>query len=174
MKITGYKLREALKIWQLRRETASRSFPGTLKVFPGESKDAPESVIQQFLKAEAAIVSLEVAQARYNLQVKVSLPMSDGFNRQLPLSYAIKGIGPITRAEKMWRTATGTVPDRYGYSRDDERDPTKEHAKHVVSAADATRLATEQAKIAGKYREAIATGNAVEIDIEDLDPGLFE
>lgn len=173
MKVTGYMLREALKQHQLRRDTAARAYAGSLKKFPDEDKQTPQEVVSQFLEAETAIVKLEVAQMRYNLAVLVDVP---GFGR-VPLAHAIKAIGPEARAEKMWKTATGSVPERYAsYRTDDERDPDKVQAKPTITPAEATKLAVKMSKRAGAFRAAIATGNAVEVEVtlEDLDPALFE
>lgn len=76
MKITGYAIREAIKQQELRRDTASRTFADTLKVFPGEEKDSPETVVAAFLTAEKAIARLQTAQARYNILVTPGRPWS--------------------------------------------------------------------------------------------------
>lgn len=129
---------------------------------------APEKVMQQFLDAEAAIAKLQVAQTRYNLMVTVSLE-----SETITLCEAVKRIGGLGRAEKMWRTATGAKPDRYGYN-DDVRDPNQVRATETISVNDAAAKASAQAKIAGRLRAAIATANAREVEIESLDASLFE
>jgi hypothetical protein len=170
MKTTGYALREAIKQFELRRDTAARSFDGSLRKFPDEDKEAPQKIVEQFLKAEGAIVSLQVAQARYNLAVGV-----EANGEKMSLEEAVKRIGGYARAEKMWRTAAGPKPDRYNtYRNDDERDPTKLVSRITVTPSEAVKLASAAAKRAGALRAAIATGNAREVEIENLDPALFE
>lgn len=169
MKVTGYQLREARKQWELRRDTSARAFNGALKKFEDETKDTPREIVEQFLTAERAIASLEVAQMQYNLAVHVDV---DG--KKITLAEAVKLIGGEARAEKMWRTASGPVPERYGYQNSDERDPTKLIAKSTITAKEATSLASSSAKRAGAYRAAIAVGNAREVEIEGLDTSLLD
>lgn len=169
MKTTGWLLREAIKQNELRRDTAARSFNGTLKKFDDETKQDPEQVVTDFLKFEAAIASLQVAQAQYNLKVRVPFG-----GRTITLCEAVKLIGGFGRAEKMYRSATGDKPDRYSMRDDNVRDPNQERAKETLSPSKAASLASVQAKIAGRLRAAIATGNGTEVDIDNLDPALFE
>lgn len=170
MKTTGYALREALKQHELLRDTASRAFDGSLKKFDDEEKETSQSVVEQFLIAERAIAKLQVAQMRFNLAVQV-----DVLGEKMSLGEAIKRVGGEGRAEKMWRSATGPKNDRYSYgSNADERDPSKIVAKPTITAGEATKLASAAAKRAGAFRAAIATGNAREVEIEDLDSTLFE
>ncbi len=169
MKTTGYALREAIKQFELRRDTAARAFNGTLKAFPDDKKDKPTEVVAQFLTAEKAISRLQVAQMRYNLVVTVEVQ-----GEKMTLAEAIKRIGGDARAEKMWRSAAGPAPERYGYNNDDVRDPNQVRATATITAGEATKLASGAAKRAGAFRAAIAVGNAREIELEDLDPALFE
>lgn len=172
MKTTGYALREAIKQHELRRDTAARAFNGSLKAFEDEkgSKETPNQVVDAFLKAERAIAKLQTAQARYNL-----LTIVEANGEKMTLSEAIKTVGGIARAEKMWRTATGPKPDRYSsYHNEDERDPNKVIAKPTVTPSQAVSQATLMGKRAGGLRAAIATANAREVEIEDLDGALFE
>ena len=171
MKITGYMLRESIKQHELRRDTAARAFPGTLNKFPNEEKETPHQAVKTFLEAEDAIVRLQVAQSLYNLAVKV-----EANGEKMTLEEAIKRIGGYARAEKMWRSAAGPKNDRYSsYGNNDrERDHTKVFAKETVTSTEAVKFATAAAKKAGALRAAIATGNASSVEMEDLDPTLFE
>jgi len=171
MKTTGWALREALKQQELRRDTAARAFLGTLKKFPDEQKQTPESVVEQLLAAEEAVAQIQVAQARYNLAVTVQF-----MDSTITLCEAVKRIGGIGRAEKMWRQATGSKPDRYhSYGNaDDVRDPTQVRAVVTITPQDAATRASAVAKLAGRLRAAIATANSKEVDIENLSAALFE
>jgi hypothetical protein len=168
MKITGYQLREAIKQQSLKRDTIAASFTGTLKKFPEETKDAPKDVMQEFLLAELAVTQLQMAQMRYNLVVQVEV-----LGESMTLGEAIKRVGGSARAEKMWRTAANPKRDHY-YGGDEERDPTKVRPVAALTAKELLRLAQGAAKQAGAFRAAIATGNAVVIDIEGLTSALFE
>jgi hypothetical protein len=168
MKITGYGLREAIKLHKLRSDEAASSFDSTLKAFEDEEKESPQSVVERYLAAEAAVSRLQTAQAEYNIIVKVTV---DGAT--ITLSEAIKRAGGLGRAEKMWRSAASPKKDRYS-TFEDTRDPTREHAKCTITATEAAALASKVAKTAGRFRAVIATANTVEVDIIDLDPVLFE
>jgi hypothetical protein len=168
VKVTGYKIREAIKQWELRKDAASRVFDDSLKIYPGETKEHPVDAVKQYLAAEYAIAKLQEAQAMYNLQVKVPF---DG--ELITLGFAVKALGGLARAEKMWRSATGSKKERYGYSAD-ERDPNKIYAQTQVSASDALKNATSAAKRASAMRAAIAQGNAEEHEIKTLTEDLFE
>ncbi len=169
MKTTGYALREAIKQHELRRDAAARNFNDTLRVFQGETKEAPDAVVAEIQRAEVAIAKLQTAQGRYNLSVLVTF---DG--GQITLSEAIKLVGGIARIEKMWRSASGPKEDRYGYREELVRDPNQIRATPGITPKDAVKRASEAGKRAGALRQAIATGNAVSIEIESLDPALFE
>jgi hypothetical protein len=74
----------------------------------------------------------------------------------------------------MWRSAAAPNQERYGYSNDDVRDPNQVRAVATITPNEAAKLASQSAKRAGAYRAVIAVGNAREVEIEDLDPALFE
>lgn len=169
MKTTGWALREAIKQNELRKDTAARAFGTTLMTFVGEGKPSPQTVMAQFLKAEETIAKLQVAQARYNLMVTVNLE-----GETITLCEAVKRIGGLGRAEKMWRTATGSKPDRYSYRDENVRNPNEVRAQPTISVNEAAEKASAQAKVAGRLRAAIATANAREVEIENLDASLFE
>lgn len=168
MKVTGYLFREAIKQHELRRDTAARSFKGSLKSFPDEKKEPPEAIVDAFLLAERKIARLQTAQARYNLTVTV-----DVLGEKLTLSEVIKSLGGLARAEKMWREAAGPKEERYGYS-EHERDPSKVLATVMIDQTKVLQLASAAAKRAGAFRAAMSIANTREIDIENLDPALFE
>ena len=170
MKVTGYMLREALKAQELRRDTAANAFPGSLKKFENETKEAPTVIVQDFLDAEDAIAKLQIVQARYNLHVQVTVG-----GTRMPLAEAVKRLGGVSRAEKMWRTATGSAPDRYAsFHNVDERNKDVMVARSTITPADAVKFAQTASKNTGFFRAAIAVGNAVEFEAEGLDPKLFD
>lgn len=172
MKVTGYMLREAIKQHELRRDTASRAFDGSLKKFPDEEKEPPHKIIETFTHAEHAIAALQEAQMRYNLMVEVEFDMPDRPKTRMTLAKAIKLVGGAGRVEKMWRSATSPKKDRY--RDDDEIDPTFIRAVPTITPSEAVKQATLAGKGAGALRAAIATANAVPIEIESLSPALFE
>ena len=170
MKTTGYGLREAIKQWDLRKEAAEGAFSPSLKAFPGETKD-PRGVIQAFDAAELAVARLQTAQMRYNLAVIVEVQ-----GEKLTLAEAIKRVGSAGRIEKMW---TGSIGDgkRNPYSDpEDTRDSTSTiiRSERTITSQEAVKLTAVAGKRASALRAAISVANGREVEIEDLDPALFE
>lgn len=160
MNVNGYQLREAIKQWELKRDAHARQFDGSLKSFPGEQKDTPAQIITNTLKCDNAIALLQAAQAYYNNQVRVVFS-----GETITLTQAVKMLGGYARAEKMWRKVATPATDRYGYSNDSERDPTKIYAVPTISPEVAVEKAAEMAKLTGELRQHIATGNAKDVEI---------
>jgi hypothetical protein len=168
MKVNGYMLREAIKMHELRRDTAAAAFLGSLKKFENETKSPPGEIVAAFLAAEDTIAKLQMVQARYNLHVAITVR-----GARITLAEAVKRLGGMSRVEKMWRSATGAKIDRYAFNAD-ERNPGMLVAKPTIATTEAMKLAEAAAKATGEYRAAIATGNAHEFEAETLDPKLFD
>jgi len=166
--ITGYLLREAIRRWELRRDTASNQFEDSLTKFPGETKPDPNGLSAQFAHAEDVIAKLQTAQNRYNLAIEVEV-----LNGTMTLAEAVKRLGGAGRLEKMWRTAAGgsNKKDRYGYQ-SDTRQAGEIRAEKTVSVQVAMDNANRAAVFAGAIRAAIATGNGTQMPAEKigLDP----
>lgn len=171
MKITGYAIREALRRWQLRRDTAESQFTGTLLKFEDETKSSPEEIIRLTLEAETAIARLQILQTRYNLAVTISV---EGIGSHVTLLECIKRFGGLGRVEKLWRQASTEKADRYGYVDRSVRDKDQIVAQRAISYEVASKHTIESGRSLGKLREAVAVGNAREIEFEDLDATLFE
>ena len=168
MKISGYTLREAIKEQTLRSSSAASGFDQTLRAYPSEKgkKDLPQTVVDRFVEAEIAVARLQTVQSQYNLQVQVNYEGSS-----ITLTQAIKMIGGLARAEKMWRSVASPKKDRYYSDPDRDRDPTREHTEPQITQSEATKLSSQLARKAGRLRAAIATANATELD---FDPALLE
>lgn len=168
MKVTGFQIREAMRRWELRRETAANQFTDSLLAFRDEQKATPDEVMKGFVDAEAAVAKLQTAQAKLNLVVTVDVQ-----GTKMPLIEAIKRLGGAGRAEKMWRQAAGgTKKDRYGYRDENVRREGEERAASTISQKEAISRATKAGSFASAVRNAIAKGNTVEVEIENLDPAL--
>ena len=164
--VTGYKLRESLKYWGLRRDAASQAFSGSLHKFKGEEKKRPEEIARDLIQAEHKVFRLQVAQMQYNLQVSVTL-----FGCQISLAEAIKRIALAGKVVKMWTTAG--APPRHSYlSVSLVRDATQERAQPVLTPEELLELSTKASQDCEALRTAIAVGNAQEVTL-DLDPGLL-
>lgn len=172
--VTGYKLREALRKWQLKRETAAVQFPGTLLVFPGEEKPTPEAIAIAVVEAETRIAAIQTAQTIYNTRVLV------GFEgRTITLLEAIKLVGALGRVEKLWRVAATGKKDKYAHYRSDDPGRLKEGeilAKRALTHEQAAAHVEAIAARLGVLRETIAVANANRMTLlaEDLDPSLLE
>lgn len=178
--VTGYQLREALKRWVMRRDTASKQFNETLWQFEEDKNPndfTPAQVAAEFRSADEAVASIEAAQQAYNLKVKLTIPLSGNTALQMTLSYAVKRVGGAGRLDKMWRSAaTDSGRDRYS-SRDMTRQDGERRAKKMISPTAAMANADEAARFAGALRAGIATANGTEVPLAELgvqfDPALL-
>lgn len=172
MKITGYKLRHAIREAEHVKNLAASQWDDSLHAFPEEraTKASPTSLMAKYVDAENRLARLQLAQTRYNVAVQV-----DVLGQPMTLCEAVKRVGGAGRAEKMWRTAAGgEKKDRYGYNRDLTRSTTEVRAERTVSVEASLVEAKKAARYAAALREAIEVGNTTEVEIEDLEPSLFE
>lgn len=171
MKINGYKLREALKLWALRKSAADSEFADSLHKFPSEEKESPISIAGRIQHADTSIAHLQVAQMRYNLAVSVRV----GNGSAMSLAEAIKLSGVCERNEKLWKGTTVSPSRRRSYDVPSlERDTTLERAVATITAKEILAETTLASRATGQLRAALASGNATEVDIEGLDSSLFE
>jgi len=167
MKISGYKLREALRNKRTLRDVLATRFNETLFQF-GEGT-LPQEVACNFCDADQAVAMLEEAQQFYNQQVTFVIN-----SKRMTLTRAIKLVGGAGRLEKMWRSAaTDTGRDRYSH-RELTRKPDEVHAHRTVTVDESIKFAQQAARQASLLRSTIAEANAREIEIENLSPDLFE
>lgn len=163
MKVTGFLLREAIRRWELRRDTAANQFEDSLKRFPDDDKPTPEAVVAAFSTAETNIASLQAAQARYNLRINL-----DVLGAEMTLCEAVKRLGGAGRLDKMWRTAAGGKKDRYGYRDDNPRKTDEIRATPTVTVKAAMEYANKASAWAGALRAAIAKGNGTEVSAGEI------
>lgn len=171
MKVTGYKLREAMKRWQLRRDSAVSQFQASLIGFPGEERPKPLDLGAAGLAAEGAIAGLQAAQARYNAAITVTC---DG--APFSLLEAVKLYGGMQRIEKMWRAASTIKREKYYRLSDPEKSRKVDEvtAQRTISYEDAAKQAMIAGARVASLREAISVGNAREVDLPGLEAALFE
>lgn len=173
MKVTGYKLREALRRWQRQRDAYSGQFSDSLMAFEGENKPLPDYLAAKIMQCEQAMADLQSAQAAYNLRVRVNV---EGVGTGLSLLDCVKQVGGYERLVTMWTNAAKTKKERFLSLREDSanlRDATKLVAKRTISFEDAARHAAIADKSRVAFVEALAVGNATELEL-DLHPSLFE
>jgi hypothetical protein len=116
MKVTGYTLKEQIKIRMLELDSLYARFEDQLHAFPGEKKH-PADYAESIMEIEAETVLLQVGQKYYNLHNLVQLP---GMNEVVPLEHVIKMVGPVARVAKRWRNASKPEKDRF-YRRESVR-----------------------------------------------------
>lgn len=180
MQVTGYALREALRKWQLKRETAATQFADSLFEFPTArgKKPKPDDIVAKVVQAERAIAALQTAQAVYNSKVWVHWGDTAGnaSAENIQLTRAIKLIGAFGRVEKLWRVAATGKKDKYAHYRSDDPGRLKEGellAERTISPEDAADRVESFASKLGVLRQAVAIGNATPTEI-DLDGSLLE
>jgi hypothetical protein len=171
MVVTGYALRNAIRRWQLRRDTAAAQFSGSLTKFEGEDKQTPDAVATEFLNAEKAIARLQAAQNEYNGRVKIVVPGMDN----MTICTAVKLVGGAARLEKMWRAVVAPIRERWETSNVSlgTRNKTEERAAWTMSTKDMADRTAKAAALTGALRSGIAEGNSIKIDIEGLDGTLL-
>ena len=169
MKINGYKLRESMKRFELQRDAAEVRFPHSLYAFEGDKKDSADSIMESLVKAEEGIANLQTVQSAYNLQVRVRVQ-----GTEMTLCNAIKLMGGATRAENLWKVASGTKKVRGSYEMPMPmtRDANQTLAYATVTPQVLLTRVTKASAYAAALRSAIAQGNATEMDME-LDPTLL-
>jgi hypothetical protein len=162
-KLTGYQLQEAIRRWELKKNTASKLFEDSLWAFEGDDKASPAELGETFLKAEEAVSELQTLQARYNLSVLV-----DVRGAKMTLCEAVKRVGGAGRHEKLWRTATtNTGHTRFGYGENPmSRKADEIHARRTIGVQDAMDRADDAARYAAALKAAIAQGNGQEREME--------
>lgn len=172
MQINGYVLREAIKRWELRRNTAEKLFGQSLWRFDGDEKADVMTTAKQYEDADLNVAVLQTAQVRLNEKVDASVKVK-GKIVAMTLGEAVKRVGGAGRIEKMWRNVTTDKQDRYDRGEERSRDKDQIQAKRTVSQSVALEKATEAATYAGALRASIAEANSRNIEL-DVDPKLFE
>lgn len=172
MRVTGYRLREALRKWQRQRDAFSGQFSDSLLAFKGEEKPKPDELAEQIMKCERAMADLQSAQAAYNLAVRVPV---EGYGSLLTLLDCVKRIGGYERLVTMWTNAAKSKKSRYVSFTDNPglRDADKLVAQRTITYEEAARRAAQADRARVAFVEALAVGNATEQDL-DLHPSLFE
>jgi hypothetical protein len=160
LKVTGYKLREGIRVWELRKTAATNGFTQSIVSFADEDHGDPLLFFKEVEVCERNIALLQTAQSLFNLQVQVKVEgLSSG-----SLAEAVKLIGGAGRLEKLWRTVIKGKRDHYSTYRSagEVAAVQKVHNQVVLSKA------TSAAKFAGKLRSAIAEANNNEIEVPFL------
>lgn len=170
MKVTGYMLKEQIKIRMMELESLYARFENQILAFPGEER-MPIEYAETLMDVETQVVKLQTAQKFYNLNALVTAPY--GELDKVSLEYIIKLVGPVARIAKRWRKASQPDKDRY-YGRENVRKADEVYEQRTISEDDCLTLAMELERKAAKMRSIIATANSVEMEIHWLDSSLFD
>lgn len=168
MNVTGYQLQFAIKEWSDRRDLANHQFTDGIYQFPGEDKPKPERAMENIQKAEDVLTQLQVAQMRYNLAVEVMVQ-----GKSMTLAEAVKKVGGAGRVGNLWKSVL--MPKRHEFSFEPmTRDENSERKVVMISTSDAMMHTKKASRYSAALRQAVQTGNATEVDIEGLDPTVFD
>jgi hypothetical protein len=165
MRVTGFKLREAIQLAKMRLEAFRPTFKKSTASFHPESADKPSAIADEIKSMEDRVLRLSVVQEMFNTSVYVTVG-----SESMTLLEVLKRIGMSDRMRKMWLEVV--KEDRYSRT-DVYRDKTAEYATAMVSEKDVLQQADRWAKEASRMRASLAEGNSKEMDIEGLDEGLF-
>ncbi len=174
MQLTGYRLKEAIKMASLELDAVRSTFDESLFIFAGDEKEDPVGIAKTIEKLEAQVAKLQTAQAEYNLTVTVTVKDTDSKEVDMSLGGAIRLVGGMGRLAKMWRTAArGKIRDRWDQQRVETRSKDIDIAQPTVPKRDALDLAKRYERFASALRNAIAVGNTTKLDIARVDESLF-
>lgn len=165
MRVTGYKLREAINLARMKLDAFRPSFKKSLVSFDPSTADKPDDIAKEIKSLEDKVLRLCVVQEMFNTSVYVNV-----VEEHMTLLEVLKRIGLAERMRKMW--LEGIKEDRYSV-RDTYRDKSAEYATAMVSEKDILKQADHWAREASRMRAALSEGNSKEMDIEGLDEGLF-
>lgn len=176
MKVNGVMLREAISLWEMRRDASAKRFPTAFYAKDAEvlSKkwESPSVFMDEFMVAEANIAKLQAVQARYNLDTTVSF-MSGGETHKLSLCEAVKRQGGLNRAANMWKEQTKEIEDKYDSHRMAYGDKNGEYPARRMTHREVVDSTAKMVSLTAALRGAIAVGNTREMEF-DIAPSLFE
>lgn len=172
MKVTGYKLREAIRRAVQRYDLAQRVFQDSQMGFSDETKD-PIAAAAAYNAAGIAVAQLQSLQQRYNDQVIITIDSAD-VPAKMTLATAVKLVGHCGALEKQWRTVAVGKKERHSFVDPGlERDNSKTYAKRMVTVQQAAEFADKAGNTAARLRAAIAISNNEERDIDGVPEGLL-
>lgn len=153
MLITGFDLKDRLKLKTVELEELESELSCSCRVFEGDKKRAPVEIMADITRTETEIVALQTAQAKYNTRNDV---LFDG-EQSTSLAYLVKLDGVYGRAVAKWRQVLEKLaPPTYD---DDKWHPAME------SKAVFTQI-KEIVGIQAKLHSAIGRANAKQLEID--------
>ena len=170
MNVTGYALREALKLWELKRDALKDQVEASLYAFPGE-EESVRAIVADLRDAEEATAEVQTVQAQYNASVTVFVP---ALERSITLTEAVKRLGGLEREERLWKwAATKASAQRVAYGTDDSvRKADEVRKQRVLSVDECVTEWVRATKATSAMRSAVAVANATARDIP-VESGLL-
>lgn len=172
MKITGYQLMDRLEVLKEQAQVLDNQFKAALFRFEEEEaqKPDPRELLRVYEVCEGKVALLQEAQAAYNLRVGITV-----LGETMSLHRAVKLMGGVNRVKNQWKTAAqqGQNTGFMHYGGPVARDKDNEYAERVVPVEECLQLAEAASKRALALKQAIRSGNAVEVELE-LDASVFE
>jgi hypothetical protein len=164
MRITGYMLMDRMEVLQEQARTLESQFKTALFRFPNEEVEKPDPrlLLNAYQECQEKLAILQEAQAAYNLQVQVTVQ-----GETMTLQRAVKLIGSAAHIKNQWKTAAQDEEyNRFYGNALRQRDKDAEYAVRVVSVEECLRLAEAASLQATALKQALRSGNAVEVELE--------
>lgn len=162
MKVNGYKIQQDIREAQEERNLLTERFTPALTHFPEDKVTDVSNLVSQISDLETRITELQVAQANFNLNVRVAL---DG--NQISLMSAVKRKGGLERVVNLWREASKET--EIGHYRSFSRDRDVVLAKRTISVEQADEFRREARKRLTTLQAAIQQGNSESVDVKSID-----
>ena len=169
MKVTGYQIRELLKIKHIELETLNGMYSDSLFKYVDEEKESPFSIMKRVLELEIVISLLQTAQKYYNLNVTFNVKTKECDFGDISLEYAVKLLGGYTRYTKKFSDfSKGEKRDRYHVDEPQRKSKDDEYQISTMTKEQASKEAIKSQLILSALSTAISKGNATEMDIDFL------
>lgn len=175
VKINGFRLQSALRDLELKKQAAKAEFEDSLHFFANEKKPRPEKLMEVYQDAETRLAQLQTVQARYNLEVTVTVRLNEHNTMKLSLQGAIKMVGAAARIEKLWRESSGDKKKARYYRQDDTtvRSKDNEYAQNALTPSQIAQEIRNASRFVSALREAIQIGNSTTLEL-DISANLLE
>ena len=161
MKVTGYQLKEALKIKAVIISALYNEHEDSIFKFEDEEKRSLDEILVDIEKHEKENAIIQTVQSEFNLSNEVEIPTLG----KMSLEQAIKLVGGYGRMAKMYRSfAKGGTKDRWERDRTKTRNNNEETAKPVITRNKAIIHAKQLERVASDLRSAIAMANSKTFD----------
>lgn len=166
MKVTGSQFKQAIKTRQVRLRMLIDQFPQALMFFEGdEGRTDPMELEDEITILEGEVIKLQTAQALYNSRVNLEVD-----KERVTLAEAIKRAGFATKMIALWKLAS----NNRNFDHRSVREKDHVYAVPSVSVDEIRDKIVTYTSLESQYNAAIARGNLEEVEMQDLNPELFD